>query len=194
MDKNVAIYGVYDTYGVIRYVGKTVDLRGRFKGHLKERNFNVVGIKVLEWVFENNWKEKEIYWINFFPKGQLENKQKGGNGAHWLSLEQRLKISIRMSLQKCSEETKRKISIANSGNKLSEDHKEALRLSKLGKSLSKEHKNKLLEGSRNKIFTENYRSKLKAAWTPTRREKKSKEMKMKWENFRRQKVVKEEGV
>jgi len=80
----VKIYGLYDPRDpeIIRYVGKTqMTIQKRLQGHIDEARSNKSKtykihwiqkllkenikplIKVLEFCDENNWQEKEIFWI-----------------------------------------------------------------------------------------------------------------------------------
>jgi hypothetical protein len=78
----------------IRYVGKTNNPKVRIYSHLKRTDVNQNKVKwisdvltsgskiemiILEKCSEENWKEREIYWISKFEKdGLLLNKRSGG--------------------------------------------------------------------------------------------------------------------
>ena len=94
----VLIYGLTDpASGCIRYVGKTsCPLKKRYKEHIgrskemkthKQRWIQTVlrdgktpGVVVLEECTEDNWSEREVFWIASFPKEQLTNTSAGGRG------------------------------------------------------------------------------------------------------------------
>ena len=94
------IYGLYSTEdNIIRYIGQTKsNLKQRKNEHkcdaltrnLKNHKCNwirsvykngfEIGIKLIEDTDENNWAEKEIYWINEYSKTtKLVNQLSGGN-------------------------------------------------------------------------------------------------------------------
>src|SRR5229473_3159180 len=98
----VFIYALCDPdTGVCRYVGKTSDLRRRYRTHLKDSickksngyNTHVCRwlrrlhdqckkprLSVLEWVFLSAWGTYEKWWINFFRQSgvPLTNTSEGG--------------------------------------------------------------------------------------------------------------------
>lgn len=97
----VFIYGLYkDGTDNIRYIGKTnkKDLQKRLNEHLCEsfrekeithkrnwiksiiNNNGAINIKCIEEVNEENWKEREIYWISQFSN--LTNTTDGGESGH----------------------------------------------------------------------------------------------------------------
>lgn len=94
--KTVYIYSLTDPFtNEIRYVGKTTNLKRRFRAHLNRSTSNkyhsAVWIKsllnkgsepiinVLEECDENNWETREIYWIDFYRKRyDLTNILTGG--------------------------------------------------------------------------------------------------------------------
>jgi hypothetical protein len=88
------IYGLKEKNGEIRYVGKANDPKRRFRQHKnnarKETSHKVSWINnciindieiemvILEEVNNNEWQDREIYWINKFTN--LTNHDKGGKG------------------------------------------------------------------------------------------------------------------
>lgn len=100
--KNIAyIYGLFDISNEkIRYIGKSINPKKRLRSHLTEaKNLNINNHKnnwirsvinnnsklnyiILETCNENNWKEREIYWINKLRNEcKLVNHTDGGNGS-----------------------------------------------------------------------------------------------------------------
>lgn len=88
----IEIYALCDPDdGTIKYVGKAVCSKKRLKSHLRDsrrRNTPVYQwirslekapeLKVLEVVFEYEWKDAERRWIEEY-RGQILNLAKGGN-------------------------------------------------------------------------------------------------------------------
>lgn len=100
-NKQIKIYGLYSTENEnVKYVGKTIQIPNkRLYDHIREskklltkkdkwivetiNNGFEVKCKILEFVTENNWKEKEQYWISALPN--LTNTSKGGAGGRGLT-------------------------------------------------------------------------------------------------------------
>ena len=134
------IYGLIDPRtNIIRYVGSTVDIEGRYKAHtrpgnLKSKTHKNHWIKsllleelkpifiVLEKVLFTDWQEKEMYWIAYFGRENLTNGSDGGEGSIGLI---------------CTDETKEKISKANKGKKRSEEVKADMHERRLGNKFAK---------------------------------------------------------
>jgi hypothetical protein len=97
--KNIYIYGLIDPRypKIIRYVGKTKNkLNKRLTDHINEarrsksNNYKLNWIRsllfekikpiitILEAVTENNWQEKEKYWIHKYKNKNLTNTLEGG--------------------------------------------------------------------------------------------------------------------
>lgn len=95
---DIYIYGLYtNETKIIRYVGKTKNLKKRLSQHINDKKHNykncwikkckknneVILIKVLEVCNESNWQEKEIFWIAKLNKqNKLTNHCRGGQGGH----------------------------------------------------------------------------------------------------------------
>jgi group I intron endonuclease len=107
----------------IRYVGKTINIKRRYKQHLYDkrkthkanwvRSLRNDGLKPVLTVIEgceNNWQDRERFWISQF--NNLTNFSLGGGVDY-----------IRVT----TEETREKIRRANIGKKLTNEHKEKLR-------------------------------------------------------------------
>ena len=88
----IFIYGLHSSNSkTIRYVGKTNCLKRRLKSHIinstktitfkdrwiqKEINSGKdIKIKILEITTEESWKEREIYWINYYKENSPKNKK-----------------------------------------------------------------------------------------------------------------------
>lgn len=96
--KTIYIYALKDPDSKnIRYVGKTVNLIKRFRRHLRNgkdithkyhsaiwirsllNNNKIPEISIIEEVSENNWEEREIYWIKYYRQlYDLTNILEGG--------------------------------------------------------------------------------------------------------------------
>jgi len=154
----------------IRYVGKTIkSLKHRLSLHIsssirnKRKTYKeawITGlylkklkpiIELIEVVSEENWQEKEIYWISQYTN--LTNTALGGQGGTGIiyTEAERLKKSIMM--KKLISEGKidykaraLKISISHRGKVLSEITKEKLRQCNLGKTQTWEQKLKTSKG------------------------------------------------
>lgn len=95
----IYIYGLYtNKYNIIRYVGKTFNIKKRLKAHVKNyakshthknkwiakhiKNGETIKIRIIEITNKKEWKKREIYWIKKLKKNNLTNSTKGGeNGA-----------------------------------------------------------------------------------------------------------------
>ena len=124
--KKVYIYGL--TFNnVIRYVGKSENLSKRIKDHFFEaynsnnKSYNLPKSKwirkhvnieytILEECTENNWQEREIYWISNLPN--LLNLSKGGDGGSnpVMSESTKIKIGEKAKGRTVSLETREKMS------------------------------------------------------------------------------------
>lgn len=124
----------------VRYVGKTINVKRRYKQHLYDKrgshkaswvkSLKSEGLKPILTIIENctpeNWVEREMYWIKQFDN--LTNLKAGGND----------------SFQRTTtEQTKQKISLANKGKEKTSEHKIKISLSSKGKILSQETKDKM---------------------------------------------------
>lgn len=98
--KTIYIYILKDQENNIRYVGKTTNIRRRLYSHIAEAKLNKSKRYVLNWIRqllsnnqkpilevieecnENNWQEREIYWINYYKETtpNLCNLCDGGTG------------------------------------------------------------------------------------------------------------------
>jgi excinuclease UvrABC nuclease subunit len=104
----------------VRYVGKTINIKNRYKQHLYDKrkshkaswvqSLRQIKLKpkldILEICNENNWKDREKYWINQF--NNLTNLKEGGGSDY-----------IRNTL----ESTKEKLRLAHKGRKLTNEWK-----------------------------------------------------------------------
>ncbi len=92
------------------YVGKTVNLEGRFGSHSKhwiERHGLEIEMIVLE-ECDRSWQEAEIEWIAFFRSFcKIENKMSGGNAFPESTIELAVKNSHTKESRRKAENTKR---------------------------------------------------------------------------------------
>lgn len=96
-EKTTYIYGLHEkSNDKIRYVGKSDNPKRRLKEHIQSSKLkkthkdswinsvlkknSEITLVVLETVKQNNWKEKEVFWIERFEKNNLTNHDKGGSG------------------------------------------------------------------------------------------------------------------
>lgn len=194
---NVYIYGLICPLGQeIRYVGKTINLKSRLKNHLFNVNHsngphrknwikkllskNIFPVlTVLEISNNENWAEREKYWIRYLKnKGNnLTNISIGGRGittGRPLSEETKKKIGDANRGRRHTEETKKKIRAKNIGRiltlvqrkKLSESLKKADHSWKIGCKLSEEHKSNIsvaLKGKKKPLRSKEHAAKIAAA-------------------------------
>lgn len=154
------IYALYDIDSQIRYIGKTNDLWVRFNVHLRTYDW-AIGIKVIEWVDESNWSEREVFWIAYYREvSTLVNISNGGNGNNLHSEESKLKISASLKGREFSSEHKSNLSQSNLrrkerfGSHHSSESIEKIRTKKLknptkhweGKKLSESHRENIKKG------------------------------------------------
>lgn len=148
----------------IKYIGKTVQpLKYRLAGHIsRSKKYRTAYVNC--WIYnllqqgkkpiielieecEENWEEREQYWINFYPN-LCNHQQGGGHGNLGTTLSEQHKLNISNSLKgkPRDEETKRKISESHKGKQLSESTKQKLREINLGKTIPIEIKKKMSKG------------------------------------------------
>lgn len=191
--KQIIIYALLES-DIVKYIGKTKNsVSYRLKQHIREtmlkhqknlkltrkQNWiikqltlgNVPIIKQLEIVNECNWKEREMYWIQFYKNlgNDLTNLTDGGDGNNnqKQSAESNLKRSNSLKGRKRPQEVKDKISKSHIGKIVSESTRQKLRNINLGKKQSESSKKKkeipvyLLDNNGN--IVKEYESILKAS-------------------------------
>ena len=115
----------------VRYVGKTINIKRRYKQHLYDKrgthkaswvkSLRKDGLKPILNILEectDNWQEREIHWISQYDN--LTNHSIGGGGVDYS--------------RTTSEETREKMRQAQLGKTLTEEHKR-----KIGSSVSKKN-------------------------------------------------------
>jgi hypothetical protein len=202
----VYIYGLYDPRnGNLRYIGKTISLKKRFYGHIKDKAENyknhwikslkslgmVPEMRVLETIENSNdedWQERERIWISdSFNLGHpLTNLDSGGNSGSSKSQKTKELIRIKKTGLRHSEETKKKMGDARRGRKHSAETLEILsqkrRETAARKRLENPPQPKILRGHKNrKPISEETRQKLRDSHrgkiqSPETREKRSKSL------------------
>lgn len=131
----------------IRYVGKTINLKRRYKQHLYDKrtthksswvkSLKVLGLKPILTVIEectvDTWQEREKYWITQF--NNLTNQLDGG-GANYI--------------RTTKDETRKKISLIHKGIAKTKQHKDKIKLAKEKKPciIDKVHYESTCEASR----------------------------------------------
>ncbi len=172
MQQTICIYVLRDPRNnQIRYVGKTIQkindrLTSHIRGAKRENNSHknrwilqiirdgyIPIIEKIEDVNENNWQEREKYWIvKYHEDGcKLVNETDGGEGLHGhkFSKDHRGKLgrallgNKRWLGKKHTRETKQKLSDVKRGEKSPN----------YGKKFSEEHKGKLSEAHKGQIHT-----------------------------------------
>ena len=178
----------------IRYVGKTLDIDRRLSEHIIEQGCNrkcrwiqsllneglTPVIETLEAVTQENWQERERWWISYYRDLHVDlcNLTDGGDGLCGCTDETRAKMSIKQKEQMQNEEYKAKIftperaskiSRALSGKPKSSEHIAKLPQNNPGRHLSEEHKQKLKDSHKQRVYSkrsplsEDHKSKLKQA-------------------------------
>lgn len=172
--KKVTIYVLKDPRtNEIRYVGKTVkkDLNKRLIEHcaqqnkthkyfwiaqLKNENLKPI-IEAVEKCTDNDWQEREIYWIQYYKdlNCKLTNSHEGGMGGHNPSAETRAKMSAAAKGRIVSEETKIKMRKPKS-----EEHKAKLIAAQIGRVQTLETREKIGRKSRGRKASQETREKI----------------------------------
>lgn len=149
---------------IIRYVGKTCNLKKRYNSHCCIKSLNKESnhrkywltsiikagyLPIMEPIEEcgDDWQEREIYWIKYYKDLGLNlvNSTDGGDGSKYFQMSEAVKAKISSSKKgiKLSEETRKRMSIAQKGKSkakwkyprvFSEEHKNKLKLAAKGKS------------------------------------------------------------
>lgn len=138
----------------VRYVGKTINIKRRYKQHLYDkrpshkaswvqllRKNNLKPILIIIEVCDiTNWEEREIYWISQYDN--LTNHKLGGNGGSDY-------------IRTTSDETRKKISEAHLGRTLSSEHKEKIKKNSIKRKINIDGVNyeSIMEASRVLLIT-----------------------------------------
>lgn len=167
----IYIYALCDPdTGDIRYVGKTNNLALRLRSHQNERretrkcqwlkslkrSGRLPLIRILEIVGEENWEDKERFWIAELRSYgvDLTNHTEGGDGVSGIDDEARRRLSAQMRKRMSdpafrakvfTEERSAKISEALSGKKKAPEHVAKLRQNQPGHTMSETAKRKISE-------------------------------------------------
>lgn len=170
--KNIGIYCFINTHNGKRYVGQSIDIDARRKGHLVKLNknihqnihlqgaFNQYGsscfeFHILEECGADMLDMREIAWINYYHSFGESGYNMTSGGLMF----------------KHTWETKKKIGTAGIGRKLgpiSDETRLKMRLAKLGRKLNPEHKKKIGDsqrGTKRKPFKDGFKEKMSAAQT-----------------------------
>jgi hypothetical protein len=168
--KKVFIYSLTDpNTGLIRYIGKTTNLRTRFRGHLYEARNRVRNphkcnwlinllkegklpiMEVVEETDSDNWMNIEAYWIEQFTVWgfNLVNKTESfGQG--------RISKEAKDALAKSNRGQKK-------GFKHSEETKALIREKRALQVMTEEHKKRISEACKGKIVSEETKLKMSIA-------------------------------
>lgn len=178
----VYIYGLYDPRtDACRYVGKTINLRQRFYGHVKYlaqdykshwiNELKHEGLKptmrVLEEIHnsdDTDWQHRERYWIGrmLIEGCRLTNLDSGGIAGCRKSEASREKNRIAALGKKRTPESLAKLSSSLRGRPVSQETRDKIRNSQLGKFVSEETRSKIRAARAKQIITPETRAKLSA--------------------------------
>jgi len=172
MSKPVYIYVLIDPLtNQCRYVGKTVNIKNRFKDHCKDNSKSkkqswlksILPLKPEMLIIEEtqNWIEAEQFWIAYlrYLGSNLTNLAKGGEGSHGYKLTdvQKARLGNSKRREKLSTETRIKLSETHKGNKYGLGYKHtpeakakiaASNKLKIGKTRSEESKKRMSEAAK----------------------------------------------
>jgi len=143
----IFIYYLHRGDGIPFYIGKTKDLKTRLREHKNTKG--KCFIEVLEKVSNNNWIEKEKFYIKkYLNLGCiLTNQNSGGGGSKTGTKKHTKKSKIKISKANkgkiLSQKTKDKIYTKERNEKISESLK--------GRKFSKEHIDKLSKAKTNRL-------------------------------------------
>lgn len=148
------IYLFSDEYGLPKYVGKSKNFNQRIKQHLNKDRFIYKSwfynwlnkqinesieyfIDVLEICNDNNWQEKEKYWIKHIRENgyKLTNMTDGGDGNNnqIFNKESNEKRVLKLRGQKRTLEQRQNISKSLKGKIISQETRDKLRIINLGR-------------------------------------------------------------
>ena len=124
-------------------------MRGRFNRHKQERSW-VVRYEVLELANNQNWVEREMFWIAYGRKmgWPLENKSIGGEGSHGYIV---------------PESWRRKMSKIMRGRRLTQEHKDKLKAAwvirkrTVGSALTHEGRARIVAANKGKVISIRHR-------------------------------------
>lgn len=175
----VSIYALIDpNTNKIRYIGKTIArLSKRFGNHIdnaksKKHNIHLSNwilklladnqkpiIKLIEECSNDIWKEREKYWISYYP--ELINLTEGGDGCLGLKHNSAAIEKLRLvnKGKKHDENFKINMSKRLKGVSLSEDHKQKIGKANKGKKHSKEFSQMISKRNKGKIKSEDEKEK-----------------------------------
>lgn len=194
------IYCLKDEFNNIRYIGKTYNIKKRYKQHLyhskykkyhSSRWINSMLIKGLKPTInilaeiENEEKANllEIELIAHYKQFcKLTNITLGGNGTIGIKLteERKIKVGNFHRGKTISEEHKKIISSLKKGKKLSEETKRKISFSNRGKKRSQEIKNKISKSSKGKKHSIETRQKMSKSRKGIKRSLEAIEKTAKW--------------
>lgn len=178
----IYIYGLYDPRnGLLRYVGKTNNIRIRHSAHTREngecykhnwvKSLISVGlrpeIKVLETIVnsdDKDWQERERWWIksSLDSGAPLTNLHSGGRGGFSMHESTKDKIRAKATGRKMSREAIEKMKASKAAG-LTPEVRERIRRAQLGKKQSAETKAKRAVAMTGRIVSEETRRKISEA-------------------------------
>jgi group I intron endonuclease len=175
MGKKVYIYGLVEkNNGTLRYVGKTTDIKRRFKRHINERFLhdsykdrwirkiisenNEIDIIIIDHVDQSEWQYWEKFYISYykFIGCKLTN---GTNGGDQPPSTKGRKHKEESKLKMSKTKKGKPIPWLNNGKERTEEHKK--NLSKSLKGRQSPNKNKKFDDERRKKLSESSTSKRK---------------------------------
>jgi len=175
--RKVFIYGlICPLTNQIKYVGKTIQqLKKRLKCHVNPsdkdltyranwiRSLKNQGLKptitLIEECTENNWIEREVYWIDYYSKQfELTNYAKGGNGGHYVKISTREKLSLNYVEKWKNPEYKNTMREMSKKLWENEEHKNNMSVIKKQQWLDEDYRNKMSEMTKKLWENEDYRN------------------------------------
>ena len=169
------IYYLHNGNDIPFYVGKTINLKARLRGHKKIYGSHIQ-LEIIDKVDTTKWVFWEKYWISQFKTWgfELTNANNGGGGVAFCTPNHKQKISQaqkgkRYHLGKThTQNTKLLMGVHKKGNQYkldyitSQETKDKIRESKLGKTHSNESKIKMSQARKGKPLSKEHIDKIKA--------------------------------
>jgi hypothetical protein len=166
LENPIYIYSLSDPKdNIVRYIGKTNNIKKRYKGHLRNKQCETHNskwvkklkannekpiIEIIDIIPKQEWIFWEQYWISqFIAWGfKLNNLTGGGDG-----------------MSEATAELKEKMSNIGKGRVFTEEHKKRISEANKGKETSLQHRINIGKKSRGRVFTKERNDKIRVANT-----------------------------
>jgi group I intron endonuclease len=165
------IYVIKNTINNKRYIGQSIEIKGRFKRHIRELKNNVHGndylqknwnkygccsfeLNIIEYCLREELNQKEIYYINLYNSSNRNygyNLTLGGQNGTIPNEETKIKISNKLRGKKRTNEIKEKMSGENHpmyGKHHTKETKLKISNAQKGKKLSQETISKIVKANK----------------------------------------------